>query len=189
MNLLPVDEFLEGLEEWNKTRNGSIATDYLSLLIITNVDLGMSKSAALNQDTNIEEQRTWLRERILSICQNERINQVMLIEGIVSRITRYFSNGFKALVNNLKLSEKMREREVNSPTMERFKTIEYGVDIELDEQVWNEIVSKRFSKHLFNLMDNYELDKELQTAKKYIDNMPEEDKNLTLKEIREKYSN
>lgn len=166
MNKLPVDILIEGLKEWNEKRNYNNAQDYLTLLMIINADLGVSLSKVFDEKANINTELEVLRKRVCELCETEHINQIMLIEGIVSKITRFFSNGYKGLVENLCVMEKFEEKKENAPKIfEKFKTLEYRQGVELDEQVWNEIISSKLSKYDFNMMDNQKFLKEYENQK------------------------
>ncbi|MBY6980904.1 hypothetical protein HYI11_15710 [Clostridium botulinum] len=190
MNMSLVDNLIEGLQEWNNMRNTSKAQDYSTLLSIINHKIGIKCSEMFDSNSDIETQLKLLKERVLEQCNEQRINEVMLIEGIVAGITRYFNNGYERLVDNLAMNEEFGKKNYKSPKMfEKIKTIEYRVGTELDEEVWNKIAAKRFNKYSFNRMDNQEF---LENSKKFgkiMGSLPEEDKNLTIKEFQNKYDN
>lgn len=189
MTKLPVDQLIEGLEEWNNRRDTNKATDYLSLLTMINFNVGSDTSKFMKSDADIQTNLEILRERILELSNKQHINQVVLVEGIISNITRYFTSGYKIIVRNLILNEKFSIKSKNiTKIVEKFKKTEYRVGVELDEQVWNEIVSKRFSKYCFDSMENEILLKDYKDNKNMIDNIPEEDKDLTMGQLLRKYN-
>ncbi|CEQ14840.1 hypothetical protein [Paraclostridium sordellii] len=168
MEKMPVDILIEGLEEWNKKRNSKKAQDYLTLLSILNGDLGNDLSEIFNPDEGIQKQLDLLRARVIELSTEQNINQVMIVEGIVSRISRYFRRSYSATLRNLIMFESIDKNEMPHAEhlAEKLKNPEYLIGMELDETEWDSIVSKHFNDFLLGLMDTQNILKEIEKLKK-----------------------
>lgn len=160
MEKLPVDILIEGLEEWNRKRSTNNAQDYLTLLMIINSDLGNDLSKVYNAKSDIQTQLNLLKEKIIKLSDEENINQVIIVEGIVSRITRLFRNSYKSTLENLAAFKELDNDKLEK-IFEKLEKKEYIIGIKLDEKVWNEIVSNIFCNYSFELMYEKEIIKHI----------------------------
>ena len=165
MEKLPVDVLIEGLEEWNRIRNTNKAQDYLTLLMIINSDLGNDLLQVYNDESDIEDQLNLLKSKVIELSDEKNVNQVMLVEGIVTRITRFFRNSYKATLNNLIIESKFKDDSDIPEAFKKFKTTEYFIGIGLDEKAWEKIVASKFSNFSLEQMDDQILIKKMKKLK------------------------
>lgn len=144
----PINHLIDALIEWNEpSRDCERAHDLNTLVSLLNIEIGGLSAiddVSLNLDRNLEI----LENRVIELSDKFGINEVIIIRGLISFLTDYFGRGYKSLVTNLKMRERIISKQgYCSDIFDKFIKVDYEISLEFDEIDWNVIVSKRLNEY------------------------------------------
>lgn len=167
MSNKPINQFIQAIKEWDENRNGNGAADLQTLLFILNYGVGVKYEPNELHNNTVEDEFNKLESRVIELSEKQGISQVIIVEGLIAHLSRYFARGMHSVVDNLQMKRKFQEQgkeELANKMFEKFETLEYTLAIEWDEITWNKVVTDRLNARELRFWEN---DKMLEESKKY----------------------
>lgn len=149
-----IDAFINSLKEWDEVTSDQKDTRLDELVSVLLLQLGSYSFKDKDYRSNSLQK---LKERLDYLVENERIFEHILTYGLISLTTNYFEDAIYKRYNHIESNEHLYEQakdkfgEDNTSKgfleiAERLKSKEYGINIENELDVWNQVVAKNFSR-------------------------------------------
>ncbi len=180
--------FIEALNEWNDKTINFQATDFLTLVLIINHQIGVT-SRVTPYDT-VDGRLAKLEERIVDLVENNDMSETFIISSLTNYVTNYFKHslmkhGDAILFNENVVNEHPELAETTKTLLNRLKATDYVVKMKNEFHVWRIIAETYLSEEQIERWeDEVFLDKS-----KNMKELGSEFDNMTFKEIFDKMNN
>lgn len=167
MNNKPIKEFIQALKKWDENRNGNGSADLQTLLFIINYGIGVKYETKELRDHTVDDEFNKLESKVIELTEKQGMNQVIIVEGLIAHLSRYFASGMHNALDNLQMKRNFEDNgkeELANKMFEKFETLEYKLGLEFDEINWNKVVADRLNRYELRSWEN---DKMIEDSKKF----------------------
>ncbi|MEC1768297.1 hypothetical protein [Schinkia azotoformans] len=144
------ETFISALEEWNEKTTNTGIQDYETLLFILINKLGQKGLESPTVEV--------LRERLNYLVEVQKIDEDLLITGLVKFVSETLEKNIKSHGSNILFHEEIVNSgefiEKSIEILERLKSKSYFPKAEIELEVWEKIVSEKMSKSNRNIWEN-----------------------------------
>ncbi|WP_252225026.1 MULTISPECIES: hypothetical protein [unclassified Clostridium] len=163
----PIKEFIKALSEWNEMKGESNISDLQTLIFLLNHSLGADIDS-IGLKCSLEESIELLEKRVIELTEKQGINQILIVQGLISYVTKYFDglmkSAFEQLQMYFELKKQGKDHLADSKMFEKFKDSKSRFHMENDKIVWNTVLATRLNEAVIN---DWEYKEILEKSKKF----------------------
>ncbi|ACA39535.1 hypothetical protein J2D69_06910 [Lysinibacillus sphaericus] len=176
-----LDLYIESLEEFKeKTEGFYLDMDTFVLLLGFNVGLGLKPNQEVNRIVDF-------KTHIENILSETKIKESFLIKSLVYATTEILehnlTNHGDAISLHLSSLDNPTIKEISEKKIEELTSPKYLLELRLSLDIWKQIVSVKFSSSNQRSLERDEMLKKSEKYKDFIEDLTEEEMNMTFKEL------